>query len=187
MKRNILLTIVISALLCVTACEKDYPEEVTYSGRGILGFKLDGKNWVTYVTGFTPNCIEYDSTNSLLQFNLLSKQEKVKDYPSGSIDLLLFIDKKDFCSDIKFSLTGISDKYQDISFPDNLDKSLAYFEFQFHKEQSIETSYSEVISGEIQFLRLDSIAVGTFETRLSNGIDTITITDGKFDYKLIAN
>jgi len=187
MKRIFLVTIVISILLCVTACEKDYPEEVTYSGRGILGFKLDGKNWVTYVTGFTPNCIKYDSTINLLQFNLLAKQEKVKDYPSGSIDLLLLIDKKDFRSNMKFPLTGIGDKYWDISFPNNLDKSLAYIEFQFDKEKSRETSYSEVISGEIQFLRLDSIAVGTFNARLSNGIDTITITEGKFDYKLIAN
>jgi len=187
MKKLFLATIAFSILLLINSCEKDYPEEVTYSGRGILGFKLDDKKWVTYVTGFNPNCIEYDSTNSLLQFNLLSKQEKVKDYPSGSIDLLLFIDKKDFRPNMKFPLAGIGDKYQDISFPNNLNKSLAYFDFQFHKEQSIETSYSEVISGEMQFLRLDSIAAGTFEARLSNGVDTITITEGKFDYKLIAN
>jgi len=187
MKRDILVTIVISILLCVTACEIDYPEEITYSGRGILGFKLDGKNWVTYVTGFNPNCIKYDSTINSLQFNLLAKQEKVKDYPRGSIDLLLLIEKKDFRSDLKFPLAGIGDKYLDISFPENLDKSLAYIEFQFDKERSIKTSYSEVISGEIQFLRLDSIAVGTFNARLSNGIDTITITEGKFDYKLIEN
>lgn len=184
MKKIITSLTAISMLICIASCDKDYPEEVTYSGKNIHGFKMNSEKWVTYITGFNHIGIDYDTLNSLLQFYLISKQEKVARYPNGKLYIQLIIKKEDFNSGKIFPFTGFGDKIWDINYPNNLDSSLAYCEFSYNNEQSKKSTYSEVISGELKFSRLDSIAVGIFEAKLSNGIDTITITDGKFDYQL---
>lgn len=184
MKRMTTILVAISMLVCMASCEKDYPEEVTYIGENIHGFKLNGEKWVTFITGYTRNSVDYDTLNNLLLFHFITKQEKGKSFPNGRLELQLIINKEDFSSDIIFPLTEFGDKIWDINYPNNLDSSVAYCEFLYNKEQSENSAYSEVISGKIQLLRLDTIAVGIFEAKLSNGVDTITITDGKFDYQL---
>lgn len=53
-----------------------------------------------------------------------------------------------------------------------------------NKRQYEQITYSKVISGKLELLRFDTLLVGTFDAQLTNGIDTITLTDGKFDYQL---
>jgi len=181
MKKIILITIALIAIMCLISCEKDYPEEVTYSAKNTHGFKLNDEKWVTFITGFNHIGIDYDTLNSQLQFHLISKQEKVDRYPNGNLYIQLIIDDENFDSETKFPLAEFDDKIWDTN---NIDSSLAYCEFNINNEQADNSTYSKVISGELQILRFDTIVAGTFEARLSNGKDTITLTDGKFDYKL---
>jgi len=42
--------------------------------------------------------------------------------------------------------------------------------------------YTNVLSGEFRIKRQDTIMSGTFDAVITNGTDTLTITEGKFDY-----
>ena len=70
MKNIIFFTIVLSALQCITSCDHDYPEEITYSGENIHGFKINGEKWVRQNTGFNPSRCLNEHDNHHIEIHL---------------------------------------------------------------------------------------------------------------------
>ena len=186
MKSIIFFTIVLSALLCITSCDHDYPEDVTYSGENIHGFKLNGEKWVRKTAVFLPTggCT-YDSTIENISCNLSSIQEDSSNYPSGSFQFMFSANQDSIAFPAHYNFTALNDSiFLNYEKPGYLDPTKCYCLFDYYKEKFKSSTYSQVISGELELLRFDTLLVGTFEAQLTNGTDTITLTDGKFDYQL---
>ena len=185
MKKIVLLTIIISTLLCVASCEYDYPEKVSYSGRGIHGFKLNGEKWVRKSTGFIPSYCRYESKIEIIISDFFCVKEGCSDTPLGYVYFLLSANKDSVKIPATYIFSDLNDSILlNYETPDYLDQTKCYCQFIYEKEQYERITYSKVISGNLQLLRFDTLLVGTFDAQLSNGIDTIAITDGKFDYQL---
>ena len=186
MKNIIFFTIVLATLLCIASCEKDYPEEVTYSGENIHGFKLNGEKWLRQTAIFLPSggCT-YDSNTGIVNCNLSSIQEDSSHYPSGSFQFMFSANQDSITFPAHYGFSALNDSiFLNFETPGYLNPKKCYCLFYYEKEKFESSTYSQVISGELELLRFDTLLVGTFEVRLTNGIDTITITDGKFDYQL---
>jgi len=187
MKNFILsLVIAVSSLLCITSCDKEYPEEVTYSGKNIHGFKLNGEKWVRKTAGFLPTggCT-YISNIEIISCNFSSIREDSDHYPSGSFQFMLSANQDSIVLPARYVFTESNDSillnYETLGY---LDPTKCYCLFYYENEKFESSTYSQVISGELELLRFDTLLVGIFEARLTNGTDTLTLTDGKFDYQL---
>lgn len=130
MKNIIFFTIVLSTLLCITSCDHDYPEEVTYSGENIHGFKLNGEKWVRKSTGFGPSDCIYEQEKELIGVNLYSKKENTDD---SSKVIMRFIIQKDinyFEAPLKFTFFGINDSIEsNLIHYENMDTTKCYIQF----------------------------------------------------------
>jgi hypothetical protein len=185
MKNIILLTIVLSTLLCVTSCDKEYPEEVTYSGENIHGFKLNGEKWVRLTTFLPSSGCTYISNIENVSCNFSSIREDSTHYPSGSFQFMLSAKRDSVVIPGHYDFTALTNSILlNYETPGFLNPTKCYCLFYYEKEKFESSTYSQVIYGELELLRFDTLLVGTFEVQLNNGIDTITITDGKFDYQL---
>gem|GEM_PF-1767516 len=185
MKKLFLATIAFSILLFINSCDKDYPEEVTYSGKDIHGFKLNGEKWVRIKTFLPSSGCTYDSNIEIVSCNFSSIMEDSPHYPSGSFQFMLSVNHDSVVIPTHYDFTASNDSVLlNYESHDYLDPTKCYCLFYYEKEKSESFTYSQVISGELELLRFDSLLVGSFEVILTNGTDTITLTDGKFDYKL---
>jgi len=88
--------------------------------------------------------------------------------------------------DIKTSATGT---WQKIILKDNSRAEKLVAKLKNEKgvittyiEKPIWTRYDEVLSANLTITRFDTIVTGTFKAVVSNGTNTLEITEGKFDY-----
>lgn len=185
MKKITTILTAISMLICMASCDHNYPEEVTYSGENIHGFKLNDEKWVRKSTGFGPsNCI-YEQEKELIGVNLYSKKENTDDSSEVIMRFIIHKDINYFEAPLRFTFFGINDSIEsNLIHYENMDTTKCYIQFIYEKRQYEQITYSKVISGNLQLLRFDTLLVGTFEAQLTNGTDTITLNDGKFDYQL---
>ena len=127
-------------------------------------------------TGLGPSKCIYEQEKELIGINLYSLEENTDD---SSKVIMRFIIQKDinyFEAPLKFSFWGINDSIESsLTHYENMDTTKCYILFIYEKRQYEQISYTEVISGELELLRFDTLLVGTFEAQL---------TDGKFDYQL---
>jgi hypothetical protein len=185
MKAKYYLLFFIPLLLFFSSCDYNYPEEVTYSGKNIHGFKLNGEEWVKLKTFLPSSGCTYASDIEIISCGFSSIREDSSHYPQGVFNLMLYADQNSFVAPVYYSFSELNDSillnYETSNY---LDPTTCYCQFIYEKKQYEETTYSKVVSGELQLLRFDTLLVGTFQIQLSDGTDTITLTDGKFDYQL---
>lgn len=176
----------ITLLISMVSCQFDYPEEVTFIGSNTHGFKLNGEKWVRE-KGFPPTSgCTFESKIGIISCNLNSIKEDSINFPSGSFQFILSANPKSTVIPIHYDFSDLNDLIiSNYETPNYLDSTKCYCLLYYEKGKFKHSTYSNVISGKLQLLRFDSLLVGTFEAQLSNGIDTIAITDGKFDYKII--
>jgi hypothetical protein len=175
----------ITLLISMASCEHDYPEEVTYTGSNTHGFKLNGEKWVRENTGFVPSRCIYEQTKELIGINLYSVAEKSTDSQNAAIRFTLQKNKNHFKESLNFDFKDLNDSIINrIISSGELDTTKCYCKIDYWDSNGKHLEYSNVISGNLQLLRFDSLFVGTFDLKLTNGTDTITLTDGKFDYKI---
>lgn len=179
------ILVAITMLVCMASCDYDYPKEVTYNGKNTHGFKLNGEKWVRKSTGFSPSYSRYELESEIIIGDFFCMKEGGSDYPLGYVYFLLSTNKESIKIPANYIFCDLNDSiFLNYETPGYLEPTKCYLKFIYEKEQYEQITYSEVISGKMQLLRFDSLFVGTFEAKLTNGTDTITLTDGKFDYKL---
>lgn len=186
MKTIFFNTILLLLLIFTLAgCDKEYPEKVTYEGKNEHGFKLNGEKWVRKKDFLGASECRYESTSEIIGGDLSCSKEGSSDYPFVYFSFLLNAKKNSVVIPANYNFSELNDSILlNYEKPQQLDPAKCYCRFVYEKEKFKITTYSQVISGKLQLLRFDTLLVGTFEVKISNGTDTMNITDGKFDYKL---
>ena len=191
MKRSVtyirfLLTILlfITGSILLTSCkEGEYLDEPTTEGLNTHSFKVNGNQWVRYYYGLQSSPLRV-SDNQLEAFFQSKIQGRDVRRPIG--DLLFRI----------ISLKADPDVYELDDYTNNMyfnhdfkdaDSTKCFFRLSYYKAEETsgaEAMFTNVFSGQLRITRQDSIVSGTFDAVITNGTDTLTITEGKFDYNI---
>jgi hypothetical protein len=178
----ILLFITISVML--TSCKEDpYLDEPTTEGLNTHSFKVNSNEFVRYYLRLQTSPLRV-SGNQLEAFFISKIHGRDVRRPIG--DLLFRI----------ISLKADPDGYELDDYTNNMyfnrdfndaDSTKCFFRLSYYKDEETsgaEAMFTNVLSGEFRITRQDTIVSGTFNAVITNGTDTLTITEGKFDYNI---
>lgn len=170
---GIILSLIIIFLIPVmlTSCkEDDYLTEPTAEGLNTHSFKVNGNKWVRFY--YYPSTPLNVSGNQMEAFFKSKIQGRGIYRPYGNLLFRII------------SLKADPNVYEFDNF-ESVDSTKCFFMFYYYKDDetsSAEALYTNVLSGEFRIKRQDTIMSGTFDAVITNGTDTLTITEGKFDY-----
>lgn len=168
----VLLFVTGSVLL--TSCREDkYLDEPTKEGLNTHSFKVNGNEWVRYYLRLQSSPLRV-SDNQLDTYFISKIQGRDVRHPSARLIFRVLSLKED------------PDVYELDDFG-SADSTKCFFRLSYYKDEetsSAEARYDDVLSGEFRITRQDTIVSGTFNAVITNGMDTLTITEGKFDYNM---
>lgn len=171
--------------LIIDSCEGDYLNEPTSKGINSFSFKVNGQKWVKSAVipsypfmGINLNRFAESWLSGFFQGDI----EGDNNIPGGIVEWVILQHLK--ISDLPktFSLMGFAD-YPELY--GDIDTSYCYLRFTFfpvnYNERII---FSDIVNGNLEINRFDSICSGTFSFNIASDKDTLSITDGKFDYEI---
>jgi hypothetical protein len=157
-----------------TSCKEDpYLDEPTAEGLNTHSFKVNGNEWVRYYLRLQSSPLTV-SDNQLDIYFISKIQGRNVRNPSARLIFRII------------SLKEGPNVYELDDF-ESTDSTKCFFRlsyYKFEETSSAEAMYDDVLSGEIRITRQDTIVSGTFNAVITNGTDTLTITEGKFDYNI---
>lgn len=169
---KVLLFVTGSVLL--TACKEDaYLDEPTTEGLNTHSFKVNGNEWIRYYLRLQSSPLRV-SDNQLDTYFISKIQGRDVRHPSARLIFRIISLKED------------PDVYELDDFG-SADPTKCFFRLSYYKDEetsSAEARFDDVLSGEFRIIRQDTIVSGTFDAVITNGNDTLTITEGKFDYNI---
>lgn len=169
---QILLFVTGSVLL--TSCKEDpYLDEPTTSGMNTHSFKVNGNEWVRYYLRLQSSPLKV-SDNQLDTYFISKLQGRDVHHPSVRFIFRILSLKED------------PSVYELDDF-ESADSTKCFFMLFYYKDEETsgaEAMFTNVLSGEFRITRQDTIVSGTFDAVITNGTDTLTITEGKFDYNI---
>ena len=184
--------ILIGCLVCFTQCKKDVPAPglpaVTEQGRNTFGFKLDGSTWVPYrdCSGW------FSGPTSALSFSVY--RDSLSDY-AWPVGLWLRAQRVSAKSTSYFEMKTGYYAFPNPSYISHTGNIFDSLDISFRKEDCCDTYRADhyYSPGTVMITKLDTankIISGTFSfnlyTYIGQNLDSVVITDGRFDLKFDA-
>jgi len=170
----LLIMLFVTGSVLLTSCKEDpYLDEPTTEGLNTHSFKVNGNEWVRYYLRLQSSPLRV-SDNQLDTYFISKIQGRDVRYPSARL-IFRIISLKEDPSIYKL------DNFE------STDSTKCFIRLYYYKDEetsSEEAQYDDILSGEFRISRQDTIVSGTFDAVITNGTDTLTITEGKFDYNI---
>ena len=164
-------------LIIISSCNKEYMEDSTQQGLNNHSFELDGVKWAkknAFSDGFNPTAI-YIEKDRITSLNLISYNTS-NNNEACILNLEFYLPKE-------YNLPLIVSFSDENIYENKTDSAIGNLHTSYRlSDDSVWEYYEKVLLGNLTITRFDSIVSGVFETQVASEKDTLTISNGKFDY-----